>query len=279
MTGWLIPAAIFVVILALPLAAAAMSCPQLEIPDQVQMPPISSNRSLTLADVLAHSHCPELQSSAAQVTFGEVPRAGSQRVLEGSAVRSRLAELISGTPDAISLKIPDRIVVEAAGAMKSCAEIARFVSGPNSQFTSTSTTSNPGHWHELNCAAAQHVPATASLELTKTAWQAKTRRWEFTLRCTHPADCIPFLVWGHGDKPPSTTSIATADTVDAAVPRLVKAGQTVSLVWDQRGIRIVAPVTCLDAGGVGQSVRVRFKNAPGILRAEVLSDGTLRASL
>jgi len=61
--------------------------------------------------------------------------------------------------------------------------------------------------------------------------------------------------------------------------RLVKPGQTATLTWEQAGLRIVLPVTCLDAGGLGQFVRVRFKNAARILRAEVMGKAILRASL
>jgi hypothetical protein len=38
-------------------------------------------------------------------------------------------------------------------------------------------------------------------------------------------------------------------------------------------------VTCLDSGAAGQLVRVRFQNAPGILRAEVVGKAMLRAKL
>jgi flagella basal body P-ring formation protein FlgA len=51
------------------------------------------------------------------------------------------------------------------------------------------------------------------------------------------------------------------------------------LRWDQGGIRVVLPVTCLDGGGLGEHVRARLKSAARILPAEVLQDGTLRASL
>jgi hypothetical protein len=41
----------------------------------------------------------------------------------------------------------------------------------------------------------------------------------------------------------------------------------------------VLPVTCLEAGGLGQFVRIRFKNAARTLRAEIVGAGMLRASL
>jgi flagella basal body P-ring formation protein FlgA len=71
----------------------------------------------------------------------------------------------------------------------------------------------------------------------------------------------------------------SSDTFGAAGEQLIKPGQTATLRWDEGGIRIVLPVTCLDAGALGQTVRVQFKNARRILRAEILSDGTLRAGL
>ena len=60
---------------------------------------------------------------------------------------------------------------------------------------------------------------------------------------------------------------------------LVKPGQTVSLSWEQGGIRVILPVTCLEAGGLGQLVRVRLKNVARTLRAEVMSDGTVQVRL
>ena len=59
---------------------------------------------------------------------------------------------------------------------------------------------------------------------------------------------------------------------------LVKPGQTATLTWEQAGIRAVLAVTCLDAGRLGQVVRVRFKNAARIMWAKVTGEGTLRAS-
>jgi flagella basal body P-ring formation protein FlgA len=41
----------------------------------------------------------------------------------------------------------------------------------------------------------------------------------------------------------------------------------------------VLPVTCLEAGALGQVVRVRLKNVARTMRGEVMSDGTLQARL
>jgi len=100
------------------------------------------------------------------------------------------------------------------------------------------------------------------------------------------------MVWAHEPKTlltgmagsPSATAVHLNEPprlrpVASGAERLVAPGETATLTWDQGGIRVVLPVTCLDAGAMGQFVRVRLKNATRILRAEVVGAGTLRASL
>lgn len=270
------------VIVAASIACAATpACIQIEVPAHVQ----AATGNLTLADLLSQGSCAELLQAAAQVSLGAVPRRGSSRVLDGGEVRRWFADLIRvasvrdelGEAGAAAARIPERIVVEATGAMKDCAMIAQFIRSAGS--TSGGVVSLTGRWQELNCAAARHIPEDATLELTKKIWQAANRRWEFTLRCARRSDCVPFLVWAYGEDAPRMNLGAVPEAPEVSVRQVVKPGQTASLIWDERGIRIIAPVTCLDGGTVGQSVRVRFKNGPEILRAEILSDGSLRASL
>lgn len=58
---------------------------------------------------------------------------------------------------------------------------------------------------------------------------------------------------------------------------LVKAGQSLELLWDHGGIRLKIRAICLEAGQAGETVRVRFAQSGRVLRAIVLPDGTLRA--
>jgi hypothetical protein len=277
--------------------AAEPACAQVAVEAAVD----AKRGELSLADLLGRGTCPEWREAAARVSLGAAPRAGSVRVLEGSQIRRRLEELASGglgLKDAVSMQIPERIIVQRAGATKSCAEITRFVA---SVTASPETASAPSRWLEdLDCAAARRLPEQTALELTKSAWNAALQRWEFALRCARPEDCVPFLVWAH-KKRTSSAQVSEAQSPDAqsqtflaessaaglagapkargSVERLVKPGQTATLTWEQAGIRVVLPVTCLDAGGLGQFVRVRFKNAARILRAEVVGEAMLRASL
>jgi len=241
---------------------------------------------LTLADMLAPGACARWQQAAAQISLGAAPRPGGVRVIEGGHVRRWLDELAlaNRVPGTVGdMKIPERIVVMRAGGTKPCAEIARFVFSAAAPETTSWNSPRPT---VVNCAAAGGVPEDAPLELLRTAWNAGLQRWEFALRCVRPGDCVPFLVWAQGEKPPSAAlanarhdELVTADSTGTRGARLVQPGQTAMLTWEQAGIRIVLPVTCLDAGALGQTVRVRFKNAARIVRAEVVGAGALRTSL
>ncbi len=55
------------------------------------------------------------------------------------------------------------------------------------------------------------------------------------------------------------------------------AGERAELVWEHSGIRISLPVICLEAGKVGDWVRVRTRNQESlILHAQVSSASQLR---
>lgn len=60
---------------------------------------------------------------------------------------------------------------------------------------------------------------------------------------------------------------------------LVRAGETVMLVWEEAGIRLVIPAVCLDPGGLGQRVRARITGRGRIVPATVVSAGNVRTSI
>jgi len=269
---------------------AGQACTDVAVEASVEAGP----GELTLADLLARGACAQLRQAAAQVGLGAVPRAGSVRVLDGREIR-RMLERLEGASLSLgkigSTAIPERVVVKQQGAMKSCAEIAQFVAGAAGDLQNV-----PSRWREnLDCAAARGVPEEAALELTKSGWRTARERWEFALRCARPEDCVPFMVWVQAPKADAAGAGSRGGTLPhfgvfressprlqagvGGAERLVATGQTATLTWDQAGIRVVLPVTCLDAGALGQVVRVRVKNAGRILRAEVVGEGRLRASL
>jgi hypothetical protein len=272
---WIVIMLMFGEIAACVPCSAATECSQLRVEASVKL----AGNDLTLADLLAPDTCPQVRRAAARARLGTAPQPGSLRVFDGRQIQQLLEKIaLAGGLDSVQEQIPERIAVQVFKATKSCGEIARTVLASMSDGASFGLAAE-----NFDCAGAASVLSNATVALTKRRWNRALRRWEFTLRCPHAGDCLPFLVWAHTAEKRGVQSmdspIARTSDEDRAGERLVKPGQTAILRWDQGGIRIVVPVTCLDGGGSGQTVRVRFKNAPGILRAEILGDGTLRASL
>ncbi len=218
----------------------------------------------------------------------------------------------------VRMKIPQRIVVERAAETKTCAEIARFVASKASRHDATNFPRRwqsalncagagaiPGdaplqltktvwnkalqRWEfDLHCTrVADCVPflvwvretkssLAAALEAPSGGVESRGRLSNSDPRTDPAADSRT----DHHSSLRSSSRMPDAQkAVGAGEDSLVKPGQTAILEWEQAGIRVVLPVTCLDAGGMGQFVRVRFKNATGILRAEVMGEGRLRARL
>ncbi len=272
-------------LLASSLACAAQAaCGVIRVRERVE----AERSDLTLADLLAADACLPWRQAAQQVNLGEAPRAGSLRVIDGSQVRQWLAAITGSLgvakPHDNDLVIPARIIVQRESATKSCAAIAGFLSGAGDMPRKPHAPARVQP-EELNCAAAKGVPADVALELSRASWNASLQRWEFTLRCSQSRDCMPFLVWSRSDRHPGQGATLLparfGDSLPAgsAVGTLIKAGQTATLIWDQDGIRVVLPVTCLDAGALGDTVRVRFKQTRQTLQAEVVGAGELRANL
>jgi len=264
---------------------AETSCARVAVQSDVTV----AKARLTLADLLGPGSCEGLRQEASRAGLGTAPVGGRVRVFNGHHIRELLGKLSGdglSLETRVSMQIPERVTVHSAQAAKSCAEFAKFVA--NAAPAGTIASSSRGWRERMDCAAAPNLAEATPLELTKTSWSAVLHRWEFNIRCARPQDCVPFLLWSHQANVPRETLAserarilagAESNAIGNGSERLVRRGQTVTLIWDQRGIRIVLPVTCLDGGGLGQFVRVQFKNTPRILQAEVLADGTLRASL
>jgi hypothetical protein len=273
-----------VLLATMPQCAAQTACAGVSVRASVD----AAREDLTLADFLSSETCPRTQQAAAQVSMGKAPRAGAVRVVEGQQVRALLAGLVSdhaGSTASFQIpdRIPDRIMVRRAGATKSCVEIVDFLAGAG---PSQDGRLSSHLWrNNLECGAIQGIAEDAELELIKSDWDAGLRRWEFLLHCVRPEDCVPFMVSardpGQGSSPYGASSAESSARIQssAGFALLVRPGETAMLTWDQAGIRVTLPVTCLDAGGLGQYVRVRLKSTPQILRAEVVGNGAVQVKL
>lgn len=264
--------------------AAEDRCRELKFRPRVDM----AGGGLTLSDLLAAETCTPLLALAAHVSLGQAPRLGSPRVFGEEEIRARVEVLVrhEELPEGLLVEVPARILVRRQAPVKSCAQIASaIVSRPSDTWPSGISVD------DFDCAAAE-IPEAASLEVTKTSWDPLLGRWQFAMRCQNTGDCLPFLVWARM-KSPSHDAFGAGDTGIAKVSRagwvsgslapissgdVIKRGQTAWLRWEEAGIRIVLPVTCLEGGVTGERVRVRFGNSAQIMRAEILRDGTLRAA-
>jgi hypothetical protein len=243
----------------------------------------AAHEDLTLADFLSSEACPRMRQAAAQISMGKAPRAGAVRIIEGEQMRALLAGLVSDNAGGTTgWQIPDRILVRHGGATKSCVEIADFLAGAG---PSQDNRLSSHLWrNNLECGAIQGIAEDAELELIKSDWDAGLRRWEFLLHCVRPEDCVPFMVSARdperlqGNSPNAASSTGSSAS-SAGFTLLVKPGETAMLTWDQGGIRVTLPVTCLDGGGLGQYVRVRLKSTPQILRAEVVGPRAVQVKL
>jgi len=269
--------ALSVVALSLhPPGAAGQSECNVTVPANVEV----AAGEFSLADLLAPGGCPELARAAVSVRLGSAPAAGSARVLEGGDVRSRLRKLAeaSGINARLErMRVPERITVRRAGARASCADIqTEILAALPAQPSQTMATSQ-----DADCGAAGRIPYGTHLELMRKVWDPVLASWNVSTRCVPVADCVPFLVRvrKRGSQPPVLASLPrTAVPREDASRPLVRRGQTVSLLWDQDGIRLVVPAVCLDAGGAGQRVRARISPGGRVVRAVVESAAMLRAA-
>jgi len=275
-------------------ASPGQSTCRTRVPESVVVAP---GEEFSLADLLTSGSgsCAALRHAAASVPLGRAPLAGSARVLAGSEVRMVLHKLAEDmgqdAGEFASILVPERITVRRAGARASCADIGRRLAA-----------AAPG---AVDCGAANRISADAPLEFTQPAWDPALGSWELCARCVDPADCVPFLVRLRGSDPQAetgtpfggvrsemvrskmarstiarlaATSFRQAASGPARALPMVRPGQTVILLWDQDGIRLVVPVVCLDPGAPGERVRARMVHGGALLHAIVVGAGMLRAA-
>jgi hypothetical protein len=263
----------------------------------------------SLADLLAPSTCPELLRAASRVRLGRAPLPGTVRVLDGNEVRIWLRNVTADVDNlggSANLQVPERVSVRRAGARADCADIVgRILASPDAHPVRaesgmhgvTKLDAGEASTSATNCGAAGRILQEARFELTRKVWNPMLGTWDLFARCLKPGDCVPFLVRVPSrDFPaevvepagmvPSAISVSPAASVPSAkapiTPRpgtaLVRPGETVSLLWDQDGIRLVVPAVSLDAGGPGESVRARIARGGRVVHAIVVSAGQLRAA-
>jgi len=263
----------------------------------------------SLADLLVKGTCPVLLHAASQVHLGKAPLPGTVRVLDGNEIRAWLRKVtahVANLSGSANPRAPERVRVRRAGARADCADIvgrilasrdAHPVRAESGMHGVTKLDAGEASTAATDCGAAGRIPQEARFELTRKVWNPTLGAWDLFARCLKPGDCVPFLVRVPSrDFPaevaeparmvPRAISVSAAASVPSAkapiTPRpgtaLVRPGETVSLLWDEDGIRLVVPAVSLDAGWPGEEVRARIARGGRVVHAIVVSVGHLRAT-
>ncbi len=105
------------------------------------------------------------------------------------------------------------------------------------------------------------VPAAGShkLRVTSVCREADTKLLRFQLACIERAACLPFLTWVHTSQPVPAAPCSGATTGGSlpAPTAIVEPGRKVMAVLAVTGVRMTAPVTCLERGAMGDVIFVR----------------------
>lgn len=107
------------------------------------------------------------------------------------------------------------------------------------------------------------------------------------LRCNRSTECLPFVVRAPGfPRKQSTPKQILSKQASRFEPRspehatVIRGGQTASMIWEDAGIKMTVSVICLDAGAVGERIRVRIARPGGkVLTATVMNSGLVRSSM
>jgi len=287
------------------LAFWASECPgqaacRVAVPETVAI----DGAALSLADLLAPDTCPELLRVASHVPLGSAPLAGSVRVIEGQFVRNLVEGLAlrRGLEPShwSSLQVPERVSVRRSGQRASCMEIGARILGVSaasrlSAAEADSIAKTDGTAAVVradDCGAAGRVFREARMEVMEARWDRTLRSRIVRARCARPNDCVPFVIRVRDVAEPHVVpAVSSAASSQRAVAKptgdlatradqstLVRSGQTVTLLWNQGGISLVAPAVCLDKGAKGDSVRARIANGGSVVRAVVEGEGSVRVS-
>jgi Chaperone for flagella basal body P-ring formation len=278
---------IFVCVLTMSLPARGSdgesACARVVLPASIEV----QDGEFSLAELLPPDACPALRRLAARMPLGHTPLPGSPRIFNGQEIRilldKRLPLGAEVSQKNISFQIPERIKVSRAGARASCFDLAGSIAEA-SLSTRMGSLTGKNLVRDSNCGAAGRIRQDVPIAIAKTVWNPALTSLEITARCLDPKDCVPFLVSARASSlEADALSLAKLRTKShsyhSTEPPIVRPGQSMTLLWDQDGIQITLHVTCLDRGGLGETVRARLKHGDRILRAKVMNAETLRMQL
>ncbi len=268
----------------------AMACTVCQ--SQSRMPPVRLHESvevkrqtILLSDLLPAESPATLKTAAAAIELGDAPQAGSVRVFPAAKIArklSRHAALLSG------LSVPARVTVRRkewripGQAIETA--IAKFWKQQGWKRDALPETG------ELAWTAAAAVENPV-LQVTASQVDPRRQMLQLRLRCVERSTCGSFLVMAPLSRTSPAQASEAAQRVTAARPEpipkagthpssgpiLVRAGDFATLVLESEGIRISLPVTCLQRGGLLETIRARQVGGQHVYQAEVVGHGMLKA--
>jgi len=128
------------------------------------------------------------------------------------------------------------------------------------------------------------LPEAVSLHVVS-AKPGFSKTWLLQLACQSQRDCLPFHAvlhplpseWLAPDRvSPAPRLLRTSASATRPTTAVVHRGDTVTLVEEFSGMRLRAPAVCLEAGGLGDKVRVQVRATKRALPATVLGEHEVR---
>jgi hypothetical protein len=137
------------------------------------------------------------------------------------------------------------------------------------------------HEEDVELPLAVPIRAGSALHASSVCWDSDARSARFRLECGRAGDCLPFLAYVRMSSNPKAPSCRPESVPQAsrlsAEPSL-RAGKSVTAILSAAGIRMTAPVTCLERGSAGDIIRVRGHEGR-IFRARIVGQGLVEAIL
>jgi hypothetical protein len=119
------------------------------------------------------------------------------------------------------------------------------------------------------------VPEPARLHVATLHAVAGAHTWLLRMECSSRVECMPFevVLRGRGQHHASFLNLHTRSSSPPSGSRIaapmVRAGQRVQLAEDVSGMHLSAPAVCLQAGSLGQRIRVRNVSSGRVVLARV----------
>ncbi len=128
-------------------------------------------------------------------------------------------------------------------------------------------------------ASALRIPDAARLFVAGVHAVPAAKAWLLRLECGSRVECLPFEVVlrvpgaASGAQFVPQESKRSATPADKLTTPLVRSGQKVRLAEELSGMRLSAPAVCLQAGSLGQKIRVRNVSSGRVVLARVRAAG------